>query len=200
MQFAEEAPSAAPSIIFLPSFRPCCLLQIYLVAGNALPTYTGLAPQCSNFAQAAATAAAAAAGADTEASCPAAPQLACAQAQLRPDTQSLQSGGVQQWLAGLSSSSNASGNGTAASVSLEWQLPAGVSATGRPAKVQLSLEGGAAPAFTMGPAFPVGMRNGSSFGMQFALDKPALLIYAGEVGRHGQRRCERHALVTLLEL
>jgi hypothetical protein len=151
----------------------CCIptaapwLQIYLVAGNALPTYTGLAPQCANFAQAAAVAAAEAA---PDASCPAAPQLACAQGQLRPDTQTLQSGGVLLWPANTSSSDP-----------IVWQQPAGVSVYGRPAKAQLSLEGGAAPAFTFGPAFTPALRTGSSFGMDFALDKPALLIYAGKL-------------------
>jgi hypothetical protein len=146
----------------------CCpCLQIYLVAGNALPTYTGLAPQCNNFAQAAAVAAAEAV---PDATCPAAPQLACSQGQLRPDTQTLQSGGVLLWPANTSSRDP-----------IVWQRPAGVSVYGRPAEVQFSLEGGAAPAFTFGPAFSPALRTGSSFGMDFALDKPALLIYAGEL-------------------
>lgn len=145
------------------------------MAGSALPTHTGLAPQCGHLAQAAATAAAAAAqpGADPGAGCPAAPRLACAQAQLRPDSQVLQAGAIQPWPL------NASGGGGAGP--LEWLPPAGAAAVGRPAKTQLSLEGGAAPAFAWGPAFPPAMRTGGSFGMQFALDKPALLIYAGGV-------------------
>ena len=151
---------------------PLLACQIYLVAGNALPTYTGLAPQCASFAQAAAAAAAAAAGGDFDASCPAAPQLACAQSQLRADTQALQSGAVAAWRSGVTSTSG--GNS-----SVEWQPPAGASVDRRPARVQLSLEGGAAPAFTFGPSFPADLRTASSLGFTFALDKPALLIYAG---------------------
>ncbi|PRW56113.1 hypothetical protein C2E21_5268 [Chlorella sorokiniana] len=143
--------------------------NIYLVAANALPTYTGLAPQCSNFAQAAAVAAAAGQGTAPDASCPAARQLACSQAQLRPDSQATQSGAFAQWPV----------NGTSGSTGspVVWQPPSG-SIAGHPAKVQLSLEGGTPPAFTYGPAFPAEMRAGNSFGMRFALDKPALLIYA----------------------
>lgn len=138
------------------------------MAGNALPTYTGLAPQCSGLTQAAAAAAAAASGGTVDATCPAAPQLACAQSQLRPDSQTLQAGSVVAWAAGASNST-----------SVAWQAPSGVTAAGRPARVQLSLEGGTAPAFTYGPVFPPDLRTGSAFGLQFALDKPALLIYAG---------------------
>lgn len=151
-------------------------LQIYLVAANALPTYTGLAPQCSNFAQAAAVAAAAAQGGAPDAACPASRQLACSQAQVRPDTQALQSGAFAQW--------PVNDTGSSAGSPVVWRPPGG-SITGRPAKVQLSLEGGTPPAFTYGPAFPAEMRAGSSFGMRFALDKPALLIYAGGAAGRG---------------
>ncbi|KAL4457403.1 hypothetical protein ABPG75_012268 [Micractinium tetrahymenae] len=149
--------------------------NIYLVAGNALPSYTGLAPQCSSFAQAAAVATAAASGGAVDATCPAAPQLACAQSQLRPDSQTLQSGAVVAWATGAS---NSSGSGANASTSVFWQAPSGVATTGKPARAQLSLEGGTVPAFTYGPVFPADLRTGSGFGLQFALDKPALLIYA----------------------
>lgn len=141
------------------------------MAANALPTYTGLAPQCSNFAQAAAVAAAATQGTALDAACPAARQLACSQAQLRPDTQAQQSSAFALWPV------NATGGSAGSPV--VWRPPSG-SIAGRPAKLELSLEGGTPPAFTYGPAFPADMRGGSSFGMQFALDKPALLIYAGE--------------------
>ena len=151
-------------------------VQIYLVAANALPTYTGLAPQCSHFAQAAAVAAAASQGTAPDAACPAARQRACSQAQLRPDAQTPQSGGFAP--------GPVNGSDSSAGSPVVWQPPSG-SIVGRPAKVQLSLEGGTPPAFTYGPAFPAEMRGGSSFGMQFALDKPALLIYAGERGGGG---------------
>jgi hypothetical protein len=150
-------------------------LQIYLVAANAMPTFTGLAPQCGHFAAAAAAAGnASAGGGDSGAGCPAAPQLDCAQARVRPDAQTLQSGAVQAWaLTNAGNGSDASGS------TLEWQA-AGGAAAGRPARVQLSLEGGAAPAFTRGPSFSPEERGADNFTMRFALDKPALLIYAGE--------------------
>jgi hypothetical protein len=154
------------------SFSSAALwVQIYLVADSALPSHTGLAPHCGSFSQAAATAATAAAlpTADVAASCPAALQLSCAQAQLRADSPVLQSGSLLTWPLNTSSSSG----------TLEWLRPAGPSAARRPAKVQLSLEGGAAPAFLWGPTFPAELRTASSIGMQFGLDKPALLIYAG---------------------
>lgn len=147
------------------------------MAANALPTYTGLAPQCSNFAQTAAVAAAATQGTAPDAACPASRQLACSQAQLRPDTQTQQSGAYAQWPV------NATGGSAGSPV--VWRPPSG-SVAGRPAKVELSLEGGTPPAFTYGPAFPADMRAGRSFGMQFALDKPALLIYAGEKWEEGE--------------
>lgn len=139
------------------------------MAGNALPSFTGLAPQCSGFA----AAAAAAAGNAPDDACPAARQVACAQAQLRPDSQTLQSGGFVRW--GVNDSAGAGGAGAP----VVWQAPGGGAALGRPARVQLSLEGGTPPAFAYGPAFPQDMRTPSSFGLRFALDKPALLIYAG---------------------
>lgn len=146
-------------------------LQIYLVAGNALPSFTGLAPQCGNFATAAAVAAS---GGVPDAACPTARQVACAQTQMRPDQQTLQSGAILRWPVNTGAS--------AAGSSAVWQPPAAGSVVGRPARVQLSLEGGTPPAFTYYPAlpeFPSELRTTSSFGMRFALDKPALLLYAG---------------------
>lgn len=117
-------------------------LQIYLVAGSALPTYTGLAPQCSSVAQAAASAAALAAG-EAGDSCPSSPTLACGQAQARPDVRIMQSAPLVAW-----EQAGSSGGET------EWQPPAGTNVYSRPAKVQLSLEGGEPPAFSFGPDFP----------------------------------------------
>ena len=111
------------------------------MAGSTLPTYTGLAPHCSNFAAAAATAAAAAGGG---AGCPAAPSISCSQAQLKPDVRIMQSAPIVAWAR--------AGSGSGGEVDeVEWQPPAGVNTYGRPARVQLSLESADPPAFTLGP-------------------------------------------------
>ena len=168
---------------------PC--LQIYLVAASALPTFNGLAPQCSNLAQAVATAAAATSAAAATAGtagtastgCPAAPHISCAQSQQQPDSPILQSGGALLWPLSADipggSYGGSSNISSAASPLVVWQPPAGASVFGRPSRVELSLEGGAAPAFTLGPLFPPALRTATSFGLEFALDEPALLIYAG---------------------
>lgn len=139
--------------------------NVFLVAANAQPTRTGLVPQCNSFERAQA----AVGGADSSADCPAVPHLACSQVQARPDQQTLQSGAPLAW----PSVQNSSGS----SDTLVWQAPQGASAAGRPARVQLSLESGAAPSFAYGPVMPEAMRTGDSFGLEFAMDRAALVVY-----------------------
>lgn len=151
--------------------RAPLLSQIYLVAANELPTYTGLAPQCASYEQAAATAAG-----KGGAACTGQPQLACAQPRVREDKQVWQTGTPVAWQAVPTNSSgnSSSNNGT----SLAWQQPAS-GAWGRPAKLALSLESGAPPSFVWGPLLPGSMQTADSFGITFSLDRAALFVYGG---------------------
>ncbi|GAB4820895.1 hypothetical protein N2152v2_007941 [Parachlorella kessleri] len=145
------------------------IAHVYLVAGTSLPTYTGLAPQCSNFGQAAATAAAGDTLASSDGSCPSfSAIISCSQAQVKPDVRIMQSGTIQAW--------NQQAGGASSNTS--WQPASGANVYGRPARVQLSFESGVPPSFTSGPDFPTGQQLTDGLFMQFNLSKPALVIYS----------------------
>lgn len=140
--------------------------NIYLTAEGVLPSYSGLAAECANFAQAVQTAAA---GGSAACSSSPVPAIACYQPRLRPDEPVAQRSPVAAWTVASAGGGN-----------VQWAPPP--LATTRPAKVQLSLEGGDPPQFTTpGPVFPLATATSQSFLMQFALNKPALVIYEVKV-------------------